>query len=207
MPIILAPLPDPTDVVAQGSYLQPAPVLNVGSDPIAYGFANSESAAGTPFVSSTSEIVAESGLPDQFWPDPPIPLCLPLQSSSQGQPWSNATLCTQSGALIDTFMCTNACVLGAPFMSTTLWQIIGTTRDASGVPLPSCRVIVLAEGYLAVSAQANAVIAETISSAVDGTFVINVPGNGGYGLIAYKPGEPPTVAGITIFNLNATSPG
>jgi len=206
VPIILPTLPDPTDVVAQGSYLQPAPSLVSGYDNIFLGLQNTESASGAPLTAMVSSSLELSG-PETFWPDPPIPLCLPLQSSASGQPWGNAVICTPTGAIVDVLGSSSASLLGAPFMSTTSWQIIGTTRDASGIPLPSCRVLVLSEGYMAVGAQANAVIAETVSSSVDGTFTINVPGNADYGLIAYQPGEPPTVAGITIFNLIATSPG
>lgn len=202
MPVILPTLPDPTDVVAQGSYLQPAPSIATAIDSDVGG-TNTELPFGVDLA--FSQMVEEG--PENFWPDPPVPACLPVRSSLQtAQPFQNAVICTPTGAIIDVLERGNV-LLGQPFMSTTLWQIIGTTRDAAGVALPSCRVIVLAQGYLAVGAQANAVIAETISSSVDGTFTINVPGNGDYGLIAYKPGDPPTVAGITLFNLIATSPG
>lgn len=118
----------------------------------------------------------------------------------------NAVVCSPTGAMVETLTAPRA-TLGQPYMSTTRWQIIGTTRDSTGAALPSCRVIVVAQGYLAVGAQGNAVIAELISSAADGTFTVNVPGNGNYGLVAYKPGDAPTVAGGTTFALTATSPG
>jgi hypothetical protein len=85
--------------------------------------------------------------------------------------------------------------------STTLWVIAGQTLDSSGSPLPSCRVVVLQWGRLVVGEAP--VIADVVSSAIDGSFSIPVPGDGEYQAIAYLEGSP-DLAGITLHPLTPT---
>lgn len=113
-------------------------------------------------------------------------------------PRSGAGIMTTGGGWIPTFG-----GLPQPFClgSTTTWQVTGQTLDSAGSPLPSCRVLVLEWGRLVVGQ--SPVIADVMSSAVDGSFAIPVPGNGDYQAIAYKPGSP-DVAGITLHPLTPT---
>lgn len=85
--------------------------------------------------------------------------------------------------------------------STTQWVIAGQTLDSSGAPLPSCRVIVLQWGRLVIGEAP--VIADVVSSAVDGSFSIRVPGDGEYQAIAYLEGVT-DLAGITLHPLTPT---
>lgn len=93
-------------------------------------------------------------------------------------------------------------LLSLPLVGTTsLWVIAGQTLDSAGAPLPSCRVIVLQWGRLVVGEAP--VIADVVSSAVDGSFSIPVPGDGEYQAIAYLEGSP-DLAGITLHPLTPT---
>ncbi len=189
MPVIRYVPCDPTDVVVQGSLLHSAPVVLTRLD----------GQVTTPNIEAGA-IVVVLGEPSEegWWPDPPKNLR--LLRASDFCPMSNATIITPCGTSIDTFM-TGRPTLGAPMMSTTQWAIVGTTLDAADAPLPGCRVIVLEYGRLAVGE--SPVVADVISSEVDGTFSIPVAGNSGYQIIAYKPGVP-DVAGITLSPLTPT---
>lgn len=196
MPVLSPTLPDPGDALIPGGWLAyvsppfipqdawPSPMMQgpcVEPPPL--------SAVLSPFASVP-------------FPDPIVrgarvrtSLAVPLQ---------NAGICTPCGAFIETWLA-GAPIMGAPAQSATRWVIAGTSRDANDVPLPGCRVIVLEVGRLAIGEAP--VVAEAISGVVDGTFSIDVPGPRFYTIIAYKPGDAPTVAGITLFPLTPTSVG
>lgn len=68
------------------------------------------------------------------------------------------------------------------------WQIVGVTRNSSGVALASCVIDLFETG-------SDLVKARTVSG-VDGSFTISNPGTGPFYLVAYKAGSP-DVAGTT----------
>lgn len=182
MPVICYVLPDPTDVVIQGSVL-PERIAAVS-------VLDSSVVAGPNMESPILSLLLEENGPDLWWLDPsPITVF----ASPEWAPRANGGIATPCGAYIPVRWESDP-RLGKPNMSTTRWEVAGTTYDASNNPLPGCRVVLLDIGALAVGG--TPVIREQISDGT-GKFSISSPGNGNYQVIAYLPGTPDR-AGITL---------
>jgi hypothetical protein len=82
---------------------------------------------------------------------------------------------------------------------TRKWFLSGVTKDGSGTPLVSCRVVAMQTNKVIINIDQNAnpIVADIVSSASDGSFLIQVPTNNYYWLIGYKSGAP-DLAGSTI---------
>lgn len=105
---------------------------------------------------------------------------------------ANAVICTPCGAIYPVR-------LGQHLMdgfteSTVLFQITGITREGTGATLGNCRVVALDISRLVVGGWA---VASEVMSDGSGNFVLPVPNNNSYQLIAYKPGAP-DVGGVTV---------
>lgn len=84
------------------------------------------------------------------------------------------------------------------FVETTRkWFISGVTRDGAGAAIVSARVLVLVSLKVVDERFSNPILYDLVSSAVDGSYLIQVPNNFYYWLIGYKDGAPDR-AGSTI---------
>jgi len=86
------------------------------------------------------------------------------------------------------------------FVETTRkWFISGITKDGTSTPVVSCRVIAMQTNKVifSVDAYANPIVADIISSAADGSYLIQVNNNGPFWLIGYKD-DTTDLAGSTI---------
>lgn len=185
MRITPQPLRDPTDVVIQGGVLA-AQLHSVPASFVRPFF--SEASPAAPTVQGTA--------PGSYWADPPV--VGDAHAPIPGVPRANGGVVGAGGTWVP-LDC--APILPRFTGSTARWRIVGQTLDSVGAPLPSCLVYIFDVGQLFVGA--SPLVAMAVSSAVDGSFAIEVPGNRAFQAIAYLDGSP-DVAGITLYPLDPT---
>lgn len=88
--------------------------------------------------------------------------------------------------------------------SSVEWFVSGVTRDSTGTPIGSCRVLLLASDKMMPNQDilANAVLAETTSDAATGAFSFQVVDQRSFQIVAYKAGSP-DVMGVTVNTVQA----
>lgn len=82
---------------------------------------------------------------------------------------------------------------------TRKWYLSGVTKDGTDTPIISCRVIAMQTEKVVfnIDGNANPIVADIVSSAADGSYLIQVNNNRPFWLIGYKD-DSPDKAGSTI---------
>lgn len=192
MPIILNPIADPTDRIVPGEQLRQS--VFDAPDP-----EQAVSMMGAYFQTALMRLVADE---DGFAPMNSF-ICttrVGVRRAKNGdlQIRVNGGIATPCG----TWLSLDWSPLLLRFeQASVLWAISGVTKDSTGAPLGSCRVVAHETGRLAMDSGFGAVgpegsvVGETISDG-SGNYSIPAALNTAHQLTAYKAGAP-DVAGIT----------
>ena len=196
MPVLLAPLQDPTDVVMQGEQLRVG--VDDAGDTQQYG----NIIGGNSMTGFSSVVADEDGLlPMNSYTEVGI-LSVRRRKNGGLYPRANAGVATPSGGWI-----TNdwSPLLNQSIQASNLFAISGVTKDSTGAALGNCRVVCEETGRQVTAPNGMPVLRETTSDG-SGNYTVSGLLNIAHQLMAYKAGGT-DVAGITRNDVTPTHIG